>query len=228
MKRQHLLPIACLLLFSVFTDRPLRGDTVELDNGDVESFQGYRVVHNRVFGPGKGGIRYHPDVSEAEVSALAAFMTWKTAVVDLPYGGGKGGVVCNPKELSRTELRHITRRFVAELGDSIGPHTDIPAPDLYTSEQTMAWIFDTYDVLHAGYNNRPVVTGKPLEMGGSPGRSEATGNGCVYATRRFLSKALIPDQQEIAGARVVIQGFGDVTKRFQHAQQHAVQRNGDV
>jgi glutamate dehydrogenase (NAD(P)+) len=183
---------------------------IELDDESVQSFQGIRVVHNRVFGPGKGGIRYHPDVSLEEVISLAKLMTWKCALVDIPFGGAKGGVVCDSKKFSERELRRITRRFTAELFDVIGPHTDIPAPDLYTNEQTMAWIFDTYDVLHAGYNNRPVVTGKPLEMGGAPGRSEATGNGCVYATRRFLSKALIPDQQEIAGARVVIQGFGDV------------------
>jgi glutamate dehydrogenase (NAD(P)+) len=137
-------------------------------------------------------------------------MTWKCALVNIPFGGAKGGVVCDPKNSSERELRRITRRFTAELFDLIGPHTDIPAPDLYTSEQTMAWIFDTYDILRPGYNNRPVVTGKPVEMGGSLGRHEATGNGCVYVTGRFLSKALIPEQQEIAGARVVIQGFGDV------------------
>lgn len=183
---------------------------IELDDGSVESFHGCRVVHNRVFGPGKGGMRYHPDVTIEEVISLAKLMTWKCALVNIPFGGAKGGVVCDPKNLSESELRRITRRFTSELFDVIGPHKDIPAPDLYTSEQTMAWIFDTYDVLHPGYNNRPVVTGKPLEMGGSYGRHEATGNGCVYATKRFLSKALLPEQQEIAGARVVIQGFGDV------------------
>ena len=183
---------------------------VELDDESVQSFQGFRVVHNRVFGPGKGGIRYHPDVSIEEVISLAKLMTWKCALVNLPFGGAKGGVVCDPKNSSERELRRITRRFTSELFDVIGPFTDIPAPDLYTSEQTMAWIFDTYDVLRPGYNNRPVVTGKPVEMGGSLGRYEATGNGCVYATSRFLSKALIPEQQEIAGASVVIQGFGDV------------------
>ena len=183
---------------------------IELDDGSVKSFQGYRVVHNRVFGPGKGGIRYHPDVTVEEVISLAKLMTWKCALVNIPFGGAKGGVVCEPKSLSESELRRITRRFTSELFDVIGPHKDIPAPDLYTSEQTMAWIFDTYDVLHPGYNNRPVVTGKPLEMGGSYGRYEATGTGCVYATKRFLSKALLPEQQDIAGARIVIQGFGDV------------------
>jgi glutamate dehydrogenase (NAD(P)+) len=163
-----------------------------------------------VFGPGKGGIRYHPDVTLEEVIALAKLMTWKCALVNLPFGGAKGGVVCDTKQLSESELRRITRRFTSELFDVIGPYKDIPAPDLYTSEQTMAWIFDTYDVLHGGYNNRPVVTGKPVEMGGACGRTEATGTGCVFATRRFLAKALLPDRQEIAGARVVIQGFGDV------------------
>ena len=183
---------------------------VQLEDCSVVSFQGFRVVHNRVFGPGKGGIRYHPDVTLEEVISLAKLMTWKCALVNIPFGGAKGGLICDVKRLSETELRRITRRFTAELFDVIGPHTDIPAPDLYTDEQTMAWIFDTYDVLHPGHNNRPVVTGKPVEMGGSLGRTEATGNGCLYATRRFLSRALIPEQQEIAGARVVIQGFGDV------------------
>lgn len=183
---------------------------IELDDGSVKSFQGYRVVHNRVFGPGKGGIRYHPDVTMDEVIFLAKLMTWKCALANLPFGGAKGGVVCDTKNLSEKELRRITRRFTAELYDVIGPHLDIPGPDLYTSEQTMAWIFDTYDVLHPGYNNRPVVTGKPVEMGGSYGRYEATGTGCMFATKRFLSRGLIPDRQDIAGASVAIQGFGDV------------------
>lgn len=183
---------------------------IELDDGSVHSFQGYRVIHNRVFGPGKGGIRYHPDVTMEEVVSLAKLMTWKCALVNIPFGGAKGGVVCNTKELSENELRRITRRFTAELADNIGPHTDIPAPDMYTNEQTMAWIFDTYDVLHPGKNNRPVVTGKPIDMGGSYGRNEATGMGVYHVTERFLSKALIPEQQTVAGARVVIQGFGNV------------------
>ena len=183
---------------------------IELDDGSVETFQAYRVVHNRVFGPGKGGIRYHPDVTMEEVISLAKLMTWKCALVNIPFGGAKGGVVCDVKNLSEPELRRITRRFTSEMADVIGPYTDIPAPDLYTSEQTMAWIFDTYDVLHPNYNNRPVVTGKPIGMGGSWWRHEATGYGCVYAARRFLSKALIPGQQDLAGARVAIQGFGDV------------------
>jgi len=183
---------------------------IEMDDGSVQSFQGYRVVHNRVFGPGKGGMRYHPDVTMEEVISLAKLMTWKCALVNIPFGGAKGGLVCDTKRLTDSELRRITRRFTTELFDVIGPYKDIPAPDLYTNEQTMAWIYDTYDVLHPGYNNRPVVTGKPVEMGGSWVRAEATGAGCVFATRRFLSRALIPDRQEIAGARVAIQGFGDV------------------
>jgi glutamate dehydrogenase/leucine dehydrogenase len=197
-----------------FLKKPKRVITVnfpvELDDGSVQSFRGYRVVHNRVFGPGKGGMRYHPDVTMEEVVSLAKLMTWKCALVNLPFGGAKGGVVCDTKQLSESELRRITRRFTSELYDVIGPYKDIPAPDLYTNEQTMAWIFDTYDVLHAGFNNRPVVTGKPAEMGGACGRAEATGTGCVFATQRFLARALLPDRQEIAGARVVIQGFGDV------------------
>ena len=183
---------------------------VEMDDDSVQSFQGFRVQHNRVFGPGKGGIRYHPDVSMEEVISLAKLMTWKCALVNLPFGGAKGGLVCDTKRLSERELRRITRRFTSELFDELGPHLDIPAPDLYTDEQTMAWIFDTYDKLHPGFNNRPVVTGKPIEMGGSYGRHEATGNGCLFATQRFLSKALIADHQEVAGMCVAIQGFGDV------------------
>lgn len=183
---------------------------IEMDDESVITVHGYRVIHNRVFGPSKGGIRYHPDLTLKEVISLAKLMTWKCALVNIPFGGAKGGVICNTKELSENELRRITRRFTAELSDIIGPHIDIPAPDLYTNEQTMAWIFDTYDVLHPGQNNRPVVTGKPIEMGGSYGRHEATGAGCMYATERFLAKGLISNQQEIAGARVAIQGFGDV------------------
>jgi glutamate dehydrogenase/leucine dehydrogenase len=183
---------------------------VEMDDGSVHSIQGYRVIHNRVFGPGKGGIRYHPDVTMEEVVSLAKLMTWKCALANIPFGGAKGGVVCNTKTLSESELRRITRRFTSELADVIGPHTDIPAPDLYTNEQTMAWIYDTYEMLHPGKNNRPVVTGKPIQMGGSYGRHEATGNGVYLVTERFLTKALIAELQTTAGTRVVIQGFGNV------------------
>jgi glutamate dehydrogenase/leucine dehydrogenase len=197
-----------------FLRKPKRVTTVnfpvEMDDGSVQSFCGYRVVHNRVLGPGKGGMRFHPAVTLDEITLLAKLMTWKCALVNIPFGGAKGGVVCDVKQLSEGELRRITRRFTSELFEVIGPYKDIPAPDLYTDQQTMAWMFDTYDVQHPGSNNRPVVTGKPLEMGGSPGRAEATGLGCLHATQRFLSRALLPDLQEVAGARVVIQGFGDV------------------
>jgi glutamate dehydrogenase (NAD(P)+) len=190
---------------------------IEMDDGSVKTIQGCRVIHNRVFGPSKGGIRYHPDVTIEEVVLLAKLMTWKCALANIPFGGAKGGVVCDPKSLSEGEMRRITRRFTAEMFGVFGPHKDIPAPDLYTNEQTMAWMFDTYDVLHPGYNNRPVVTGKPIEMGGSLGRHEATGLGVMYATERFLSKALIAGRQEIAGASIAIQGFGDVGSVAAHA-----------
>lgn len=183
---------------------------IHMDDDSVRTFHGFRVLHNSSRGPGKGGIRYHPDVTEHEVAALAALMTWKTALADLPFGGAKGGVVCNPKELSRAELRRITRRFVIELGDAIGPHTDIPAPDVYTNEQTMAWIYDTFDVFHRGQNNRAVVTGKPLRLGGSLGRDSATGRGCLNATERFLEHRIVDGLDSLAGARVAIQGLGNV------------------
>lgn len=183
---------------------------VEMDDGSVQIFNGYRVLHNRFMGPGKGGIRYHPEVCREEVISLATLMTWKCALVQVPFGGAKGGVVCNTKKLSQAELRRITRRFITELGDNIGPHTDIPAPDLYTNELTMAWIFDTYDMMHPGLNNLPVVTGKPLDIGGSVGRSEATGKGCFYATERFISKNPLSGLDAIEDASVAVQGFGNV------------------
>jgi len=168
------------------------------------------VLHNDLLGPGKGGIRFHPAVSLEEISALAALMTWKCALVRIPFGGAKGGVTCDPKQLSRREQRRITRRFIAGLGDNIGPYTDIPAPDMYTNAQTMAWVYDTYDNLHPGENNLPVVTGKPLELGGSEGRDEATGRGCVFALERALALGLVPGLDGVDGARVAIQGFGEV------------------
>ncbi|MCP5245183.1 MAG: Glu/Leu/Phe/Val dehydrogenase [Burkholderiales bacterium] len=183
---------------------------IEMDDCSVRTFRCYRVIHNLVFGPGKGGIRYHPEVTEEEVISLAKLMTWKCALINIPFGGAKGGVCCDVKALSQNELRRITRRFTSELLEVIGPYTDIPAPDMYTNEQTMAWIYDTYDVLNPGRNNLPVVTGKPIELGGSFGRKEATGLGCLYVTERFLSKQLIPEIAEIAGTRVAIQGFGNV------------------
>jgi glutamate dehydrogenase/leucine dehydrogenase len=183
---------------------------VERDDGSVQMFTGFRVLHSRVRGPGKGGVRYHPDVTADEVRALAAWMTWKCALADVPFGGAKGGVVCNPKELSTAELRRITRRYVCDLGDNIGPNTDIPAPDLYTNEQTMAWIYDTYEILHPGENNRPVVTGKPLTLGGSLGRNEATGRGGLDAAQQFLARGMLKGLKSAKGARVAVQGFGNV------------------
>jgi glutamate dehydrogenase/leucine dehydrogenase len=183
---------------------------IEMDDGTVRNFVGYRILHSRVLGPGKGGIRYHPAVTSAEISALAALMTWKCALVRIPFGGAKGGVTCDSKKLSERELRRLTRRYIAELGDNIGPNTDIPAPDLYTNAQTMAWIFDTYDNMHPGRNNLPVVTGKPLDLSGSEGRDEATARGAVYCTERFLALAGLPHVSGLQGARVAIQGFGEV------------------
>lgn len=183
---------------------------VEMDDGSVRSFDGYRALHNSVLGPGKGGIRYHPDVNGAEVMSLAALMTWKCALAGLPFGGAKGGVACDPKALSEGELRRITRRYISELGENLGPHTDIPAPDMYTNETTMAWVYDTYQAFHRGSNNRAVVTGKPIDLGGSLGRREATSRGCVIATERFLEKAELASLPALKGARVAIQGFGNV------------------
>ncbi len=197
-----------------FLNVPKRSLTVcfpiEMDDGSVRTYHGHRVVHNRVLGPGKGGIRFHPAVTLDEVQSLAALMTWKCALVGVPFGGAKGGVVCNPKELSESELRRITRRFTSEISPFIGPYIDIPAPDLYTNAQTMAWIYDTYDILHAGRNNRAVVTGKPPDLGGSAGRAQATGLGVLFATEHMLGNGIVADLLSLAGARVVIQGFGDV------------------
>jgi glutamate dehydrogenase/leucine dehydrogenase len=182
---------------------------IEEDDGTVKTYTGYRALHSRVRGPGKGGIRYHPDVTADEVRALASWMTWKCAVADIPFGGAKGGIICDPKMLSKAELRKITRRFVVELGDTIGPHTDIPAPDVNTTAETMAWIYDTYDMMHSGKNNLPVVTGKPVSMGGSLGRNEATARGCLFITSRAITQGAVPGLDTLKGARVVIQGFGN-------------------
>jgi glutamate dehydrogenase (NAD(P)+) len=196
-----------------FFKSPIRSVTlnfpVEMDDGQVCTFTGYRVLHSRIRGPGKGGIRYHPGVNEDDVRALAVWMTWKSALIDVPFGGAKGGVVCDVKMLSEGELRRITRRFIADLGENIGPHTDIPAPDLYTNAQTMAWIYDTYEGLHPGKNNLPVVTGKPVDMGGSLGRDEATARGCLFATKRLLQRGVVTGLDSIDGAQVVVQGFGN-------------------
>src|ERR1700752_1732651 len=152
----------------------------KMDNGQVKVFTGFRVQHNISRGPGKGGIRYHPGVTVDEVKALAAWMTWKTAVVNVPFGGAKGGVICDPKRMSKGELERMTRRFASEILPIIGPERDIPAPDVYTDSQTMAWIMDTYSMT-VGYSALGVVTGKPISLGGSQGRNEATARGCVVA-----------------------------------------------
>ncbi len=178
---------------------------IALDDGRLEVFTGYRVQHSVARGPAKGGIRYAPDVSLDEVRALAAWMTWKCAVTNLPFGGGKGGVICDPSLLSPSEIERITRRYTAELFDFIGPEKDVPAPDMNTNEQTMAWIMDTYS-MHARHTQTAVVTGKPINLGGSKGRSEATGRGCMIVTEQALRKLGL----ERSATRVVIQGFGNV------------------
>ncbi|HLN11846.1 MAG TPA: Glu/Leu/Phe/Val dehydrogenase, partial [bacterium] len=178
---------------------------VEFQDESVRVFTGYRVHHSTVLGPTKGGIRYHPDVTLNEVRALAMWMTWKCAVVGLPYGGAKGGVVCNPKELSRRELERLTRRYTTEIIPLIGPESDIPAPDVGTTPQVMAWLMDTYS-MHRGYSVPAVVTGKPLAIGGSAGRVEATGRGVMIAAREAARHLGMP----LAGARVVVQGYGNV------------------
>ena len=178
---------------------------VVLDDGRIEVFTGYRVQHSIARGPAKGGIRFAPDVSLDEVRALAAWMTWKCAVVNIPFGGGKGGVICEPQLLSEGELERITRRYTAEIYDFIGPERDVPAPDVNTNEQTMAWIMDTYS-MHKRHTVTAVVTGKPLALGGSRGRPEATGRGCMIVTQQALKRfGLSPEN-----ARVIIQGFGNV------------------
>lgn len=178
---------------------------VMLDDGRIEVFTGYRVQHSIARGPAKGGVRFAPDVSLDEVRALAAWMTWKCAVVNIPFGGGKGGVICEPHLLSESELERITRRYTAEIYEFIGPERDVPAPDVNTNDQTMAWIMDTYS-MHQRHTVTAVVTGKPLELGGSRGRPEATGRGCMFVTLEALKRfSLTP-----ADTRVIIQGFGNV------------------
>ena len=178
---------------------------VVMDNGQVEVFTGYRVQYNITLGPAKGGIRYHPDVSLDEVKALAAWMTWKCAVAGVPFGGGKGGVICDPTKMSKRELEALTRRYVAEIIDAIGPDKDVPAPDVDTNEQVMAWVMDTYS-MHVGHTSTAVVTGKPIEMGGSLGRREATGRGVMIVTREAAAHLGF----DIKGATVAVQGFGNV------------------
>jgi glutamate dehydrogenase (NAD(P)+) len=178
---------------------------VVLDNGEVQVFEGYRVQHNGARGPTKGGIRYHPDVDLDETSALAMWMTWKCAVVNIPYGGAKGGVKVNTKELSKRELEKLTRRYASELNIILGERSDIPAPDIGTNPQVMAWIMDTLS-MQSGYTTPGVVTGKPTDLGGSEGRVEATGRGVVVA----LEEAAKTVNLNLNGARVVVQGFGNV------------------
>jgi glutamate dehydrogenase (NAD(P)+) len=176
----------------------------KMDNGQIKVFTGYRVQHNIARGPAKGGIRYHPAVTLDEVKALAAWMTWKTATVNIPYGGGKGGVICDPKRMSKPELERMTRRFASEIFPIIGPEQDIPAPDVYTDSQTMAWIMDTYSMTK-GYSSLGVVTGKPVSIGGSLGRNEATARGCLFVTEEACRVKKI----SLRGASVAIQGFGN-------------------
>ena len=177
---------------------------VKMDNGQVKVFTGFRVQHNIARGPAKGGIRYHPGVTLDEVKALAAWMTWKTATVNIPYGGGKGGVICDPKRMSKGELERMTRRYASEIFPVIGPERDIPAPDVYTDSQTMAWIMDTYSMT-VGHTALGVVTGKPVSLGGSEGRGEATARGCMFV----IEEACKAKKISLRGATVAVQGFGN-------------------
>ena len=199
---------------------------IRLDDGSVKSFTGYRVHHNTSRGPSKGGIRYHPDVNLDEVKALAMWMTWKCAVVNIPYGGAKGGVVVDPKKLSLQELERLTRRYASEILPLIGPERDIPAPDMGTDEQIMAWIMDTYS-MNQGYSVPGVVTGKPISVGGSAGRRASTARGVMYVTVATLKHRAMPVDE----ARVVVQGFGKVGQpvvEFLHDQGCTVVGVGDV
>jgi glutamate dehydrogenase (NAD(P)+) len=177
---------------------------VQMDDGSTNVFTGYRVWHNVTRGPAKGGIRFHPQTDLQEVRALAMWMTWKCACVKIPYGGAKGGVTCDPKKLSIRELERLTRRFTTEIGDMLGPDSDIPAPDVNTNPQVMAWMMDTYS-MHRGYSVTGVVTGKPVSIGGSEGRQDATGRGVVYLVQEAAKAADL----DLHGARVVVQGYGN-------------------
>lgn len=199
---------------------------VEMDDGSVQVFPAYRAIHNDASGPTKGGMRYHPGVAEDEVAALAALMTWKCALVGLPYGGAKGGVAVDPRLLSEGELERLTRRMTRELSDVFGPTRDIPAPDVGTSQQTMAWILDEYAKV-AGRPEPAVVTGKPIALGGSEGRAEATGRGVMVATREAWRSM----GHDLRGARVVVQGFGNVgshAARFLQEQGARIVAVGDI
>ena len=178
---------------------------VLMDSGDVEVYTGYRVLYNTSRGPAKGGIRFDLNVTLDEVKALAAWMTWKCAVVNIPFGGSKGGVICDPMTMSAAELERLTRRYTSSIIEMLGPDSDVPAPDVNTNERVMAWVMDTYS-MHKRHTVTAVVTGKPVEMGGSLGRREATGRGCMICTREALKHLGLP----LKGARVVVQGFGNV------------------
>ena len=178
---------------------------VRMDDGTTKVFKGYRVIHNTARGPGKGGIRYHPDVTFEEVKALSMWMTWKCAVVGLPYGGAKGGVICNPPDMSQAELERLTRRFTVEISNIIGPETDIPGPDIFTNPQVMAWIMDTYSA-HKGQLTPGVVTGKPISVGGSRGRGTATARGLVICIREAAKELGL----ELGNLRIAVQGYGNV------------------
>jgi glutamate dehydrogenase (NAD(P)+) len=188
---------------------------VQMDNGETEVFTGYRVLYNTSRGPGKGGIRFDKQVNLEEVKALAAWMTWKCAVVNIPFGGAKGGVVCDPLSMSVGELERLTRRYTAGIISVLGPDSDVPAPDVNTNERVMAWVMDTYS-MHVGHTTTAVVTGKPIEMGGSAGRREATGRGCMICTKEALAHLNMPTK----GARVAVQGFGNVGSIAAELMQH--------
>ena len=177
---------------------------VKMDNGSTKIFHGFRVQHNDARGPNKGGIRFHPDETIDTVRALASWMTWKTSVMDIPLGGGKGGVICNPKNMSLGELERLSRAYIRQLGNFIGPQKDIPAPDVYTTPQIMAWIADEYSIMH-GHNQFGVITGKPLALGGSAGRGDATARGGIYCVREAAETIDL----NLAGARAAIQGYGN-------------------
>jgi len=190
-------------------ERPMRilkvSIPIKLDNGRTKVFTGFRCQYNNARGPAKGGVRYHPNVTEDEVVALAAWMTWKCALLDLPYGGAKGGIICDPTILSERELEKLTRRYTTEIMPLLGPHIDIPAPDVYTTSKTMAWIMDTFSMFK-GYTEPSIVTGKPEILGGSKGRKEATGRGVAIATRELFKTR----GKRLKGAKIAVQGFGNV------------------
>jgi glutamate dehydrogenase (NAD(P)+) len=199
---------------------------VKMDNGSLRVFTGYRVQHSIARGPAKGGIRYSPEVSLDEVRALSAWMSWKCAVVNVPFGGGKGGIICDPRRMSQGELERLTRRYTANILDIIGPERDVPAPDMNTGEQTMAWLMDTYS-MHTRATTTAIVTGKPVGLGGSLGRREATGLGVAFTAREALKHLGMPDQ----GCSIVVQGSGNVgglAAQFLHEMGHKVVAMSDM